>query len=96
MHVLIVAQQWAPERGIAQRRMQWMTNALIARGHSVAVLTAPPHYPLGDLLSDQPDHGPYSLSRGPSGELIWRERSARWARSRALAAGRCRKTRPIV
>ena len=72
MHVLIVAQQWAPERGIAQRRMQWMTNALIARGHSVAVLTAPPHYPLGDLLSDQPDHGPYSLSRGPSGELIWR------------------------
>ena len=72
MHVLIVAQQWAPERGIAQRRMQWMTNALIARGHSVAVLTAPPHYPFGTLLSDQPDHGPYSVSRGPSGELIWR------------------------
>lgn len=72
MHVLIVAQQWSPERGIAQRRMQWITNALIAHGHSVAVLTAPPHYPLGHLLSDQPDHGPYSVSRGPSGELIWR------------------------
>ncbi len=72
MHVLIVAQQWSPERGIAQRRMQWITNALIARGHTVAVLTAPPHYPFGKLLSDQPEHGPYSVSHGPSGELIWR------------------------
>lgn len=72
MHVLIVAQQWSPERGIAQRRMQWMTNALVARGHTVAILTAPPHYPFGQLLSDQPDHGPYSVSRGPSGEVIWR------------------------
>ncbi|MFT3942385.1 MAG: glycosyltransferase family 4 protein [Ancrocorticia sp.] len=72
MHVLIVAQQWSPERGIVQRRMQWITNALIARGHTVAVLTAPPHYPFGNLLSDQPEHGPYSVSRGPSGEVIWR------------------------
>lgn len=46
-----LAQQWSPERGIAQRRMQWTTNALIARGHSVAVLTAPPHYPDSGIYS---------------------------------------------
>ena len=72
MHVLIVAQQWAPERGIAQRRMQWITESLIVRGHTVSVVTSPPHHPSGHLLSESPEHRPYSVSSGRSGETVWR------------------------
>lgn len=54
MHVLFVAQQWEPEKGVPQRRGKWMVDQLTASGHTVSVVAPPPHYPSGTLLSPLP------------------------------------------
>lgn len=59
------------ERGIAQRRMQWMTNALIARG-ILSPSSRLPRTIRSAPYSQISPTGPHSVSRGPSGELIWR------------------------
>lgn len=55
MHILLVAQQWAPEKGVPQRRGQWMVSELVKAGHTVDIVAPPPHYPTGTLLSDAPE-----------------------------------------
>lgn len=72
MHILICSQQWYPEQGIAQRRLEWITRSLIEAGNTVSVITAPPHYPEGKLDSTAPEHQPGSRYVGPYGEDIWR------------------------
>ncbi|MCI7551494.1 MAG: glycosyltransferase family 4 protein [Actinomycetaceae bacterium] len=72
MHLLIITQQWAPEYGIPQLRGAWMVRELTQAGHTVSVVTAPPHYPTGRLLDTSPEYQPGAVAEGPSGELIYR------------------------
>ena len=72
MHVLIITQQWAPELGVPQLRGAWMVRALQQAGHSVSVVTAPPHYPTGKLSSPLPEHQAGAIALGANGELVYR------------------------
>lgn len=72
MHILVLSQQWAPEHGILQRRMTWLVEGLHRAGHTVSVVTAPPHYPSGKLLSSDPQYQPGVVAKGLSGETIYR------------------------
>lgn len=72
MHILIVAQQWTPERGVPQLRGAWFVEQLIQAGHSVDVITAPPHYPTGKLISQDPQVQAYAIAHGPAGETVYR------------------------
>lgn len=72
MHILFVAQQWWPEQGVPQRRMNWFVQGLRRRGHTIAVVTSPPHFPGGTLLSHEPEHQAGSVFEGPNGETIYR------------------------
>lgn len=72
MHVLVISQQWAPESGILQRRMNWLVGGLRSAGHEVSVVTSPPHYPTGTLLSTRPAHQAGARAKGDQGETIYR------------------------
>lgn len=72
MHIMIIAQQWAPEYGVPQLRGSWCAKQLIEAGHSVDVITAPPHYPNGQILSDDPEVQVGAVAVGDVGETIWR------------------------
>lgn len=72
MHILIIAQQWDPEEGTPQRRWSWLTRELIKAGNTVEVITPSPHYPVGESISDDPQHQPGAVALGRSGERIWR------------------------
>ena len=74
MHFLFIAQQWWPETGVPQRRMNWFVAGLRQRGHTVSVVTSPPHFPDGKLLSADPDHQAGAVTPGPNGETIYRTR----------------------
>lgn len=74
MHILFLAQQWAPEHGVPQRRGEWMVKTFIEAGYSVDVVAPPPHYPGGQLLSDAPEDQAGAVSHGASGETIYRSR----------------------
>lgn len=52
--------------------MNWLVEGLYKRGHTVSVVTSPPHSPNGKLLSTDPEHLKGSRSVGPNGELIYR------------------------
>lgn len=47
MRILLLSQHFAPEVTAARFRMQAFTEALVARGHEVDVLTAVPNHPRG-------------------------------------------------
>lgn len=72
MHILFISQQWWPEHGVTQHRMNWLVEGLHKRGHTVSVVTSPPHSPNGKLLSTDPEHLKGSRSVGPNEELIYR------------------------
>lgn len=74
MHILFISQQWWPERGVPQRRMNWLVAGLQSRGHTVSVVTSPPHFPGGKLMSTSPMHREGSVAAGPHGEKIYRTR----------------------
>ncbi len=73
-NILLIAQQWAPESGVPQRRGRWMVDQLIEAGHRVSVVAPPPHYPEGHLLSDAPKDQPGSASRQGRCEVLYRSR----------------------
>lgn len=52
MKILIISQYWAPENGVPQRRWSWLTGILKEQGHSVTVITPPPHYNRSPSLSE--------------------------------------------
>ncbi|MDY5589133.1 MAG: glycosyltransferase family 4 protein [Arcanobacterium sp.] len=72
MHIMIITQQWAPEFGIPQLRGAWFVQSLMTAGHTVDVITAPPHYPTGKLLSDDPAVQAGAVAIGENGERVWR------------------------
>lgn len=72
MHICICSQQWDPEVGVPQRRMNWLVEGLVQRGHSVCVVTSPPHYPKGKLAYKDKCYQPGSRSYGRNNELIYR------------------------
>ncbi|WP_282852892.1 glycosyltransferase family 4 protein [Gulosibacter sediminis] len=49
MRVLLLTHYFAPEDGAPQRRWGALTREFVERGHEVAVITPPPHYPSGKL-----------------------------------------------
>lgn len=46
MRVLVLRQNYPPERGALRHTREWAT-ALVRRGHQVTVVTGLPHYPIG-------------------------------------------------
>ncbi|OKL49487.1 hypothetical protein BSR29_00555 [Boudabousia liubingyangii] len=56
MHILFISQYWHPEQGVVQRRWQWLSEHLLKSGHRLTVITPPPHYPGGRLLSNEEKH----------------------------------------
>ena len=44
MRVLIVSQYWAPENGVPQRRLAWISEILVNAGHQVLVIAPPPNF----------------------------------------------------
>ncbi|MGI6786748.1 MAG: glycosyltransferase family 4 protein [Gleimia sp.] len=72
MRVLFITQQWEPERGVPQRRGRWMADTLMSRGHQVTVVSPPPHYPEGRLLSSLPEDQAGAVSVSQKGETIYR------------------------
>lgn len=81
MRALVFAQQWEPENGTPQRRWAQITQGLIQAGNEVDVITAPPHYPGGQLTSDDPSHAPGAVAIGSNGEQIFRSKFAPHGRS---------------
>ena len=53
MRILLLSHYWAPEVGAPQRRWNRLAEALISRGHELAVLAPAPHYPGGRLLQGE-------------------------------------------
>ncbi|MGV9182617.1 glycosyltransferase family 4 protein [Arcanobacterium canis] len=72
MHVLFVAQQWEPEKGVPQRRGKWMVNQLTAAGHTVSIVAPPPHYPSGTLLSTLPHDQSGAITRLGQRHVLYR------------------------
>ncbi|OKL48482.1 hypothetical protein BSR28_01955 [Boudabousia liubingyangii] len=56
MHILLITQYWHPEQGVVQRRWEWLSKAILEAGHTLTVVTPPPHYPGGKLTSDKQEH----------------------------------------
>lgn len=56
MRILLITQWWEPDEGPPQWRLRRFTDALLRAGHSVDVVTSPPHYPGGSLTSSDPLH----------------------------------------
>ncbi|WP_237564106.1 hypothetical protein [Actinomyces sp. 432] len=72
MRILLLTHYWAPETGAPQMRWGWLARGLVRRGHELAVLAPPPHYPTGRLLDADPRHAPGAVHRDPSGAMIHR------------------------
>ncbi|MDP9801704.1 glycosyltransferase involved in cell wall biosynthesis [Arcanobacterium wilhelmae] len=72
MHVLFVAQQWAPEKGVPQRRGRWMVDQLTNAGHTVSIVAPPPHYPTGTLLSTAREDQAGAVTRLGPREVLYR------------------------
>lgn len=72
LNILVISQQWEPEEGTPQRRWAHFVAGLVGSGHRVAVIAAPPHYPGGALISDNPQHAPGAVARGKNGEIVFR------------------------
>lgn len=49
MRILLLSHYFAPENGAPQRRWGALSREFVQRGHEVAVLTPPPHYPSGKV-----------------------------------------------
>lgn len=49
MRILPLSHYFAPDNGAPQRRWGALSREFVRRGHEVAVLTPPPHYPSGKV-----------------------------------------------
>lgn len=49
MHILFITTYFEPDSGAAAVRLSRLARGLSARGHTVAILTTMPHYPLGKI-----------------------------------------------
>ncbi len=59
MKILVVTHYYSPEYGAPQRRWRQLVREFRAAGHSVVVVTSPPHYPSGRLDSEMREkYGP--------------------------------------
>ena len=72
MRILLLSHYWAPEVGAPQRRWNRLAEALISRGHELAVLAPAPHYPGGRLLQGGGDHMAGSIRRDVTGAMVHR------------------------
>ena len=72
MRILLLTHYWAPEVGAPQRRWNRLAEALISRGHELAVLAPAPHYPGGHLLQGGQAHMPGSIRRDVTGAMVHR------------------------
>lgn len=71
-HVVLVTHHYAPERGAPQARWSELARHFAAAGVTLSVLTPPPHYPSGTLLTDNPLQQAGSSHRGEHGERVVR------------------------
>lgn len=74
MHILVISQQWLPEKGIAQQRLNDLTQTMRQHGHTVSIVTSPPHFPNGKLLSTLPQHQSKAYEKNEDGLDIYRTR----------------------
>lgn len=73
MQVLLLTHYFAPEDGAPQRRWGALTREFVERGHEVAVITPPPHYPSGKLAKHHRKHyGPGSHTTTEHGVEVFR------------------------
>ena len=72
MRILLLTHYWAPEVGAPQRRWNRLAEALISRGHELAVLAPAPHYPGGRLLPGGGAHVAGSIRRDVTGAMVHR------------------------
>lgn len=72
MRILLLTHYWAPETGAPQKRWRWIARGLVGRGHELAVLAPPPHYPAGRLFDADPRHAPGAACRDATGAMIHR------------------------
>ena len=72
MRILLLSHYWAPEVGAAQHRWSRLAEALISRGHELAVLAPAPHYPGGRLLQGGGAHMAGSIRRDVTGAMVHR------------------------
>lgn len=76
MRVLIVSQYWAPENGVPQRRLAWISEILVNAGHQVLVIAPPPNFSrkvnLRTWLRKQLFKPAKSIECGEKGEQILR------------------------
>ena len=72
MRILLLTHYWAPEVGAPQRRWNRLAEALISRGHELAVLAPAPHYPGGRLLPGGAAHVAGSIRRDVTGAMVHR------------------------
>lgn len=76
MRVLVFSQYWFPEKGVPQRRWQWLTRVLSEQGHEVLVISPPPHYSrnisIRDWIKGAGRRTSGHREKGPNGEMIVR------------------------
>ena len=72
MRILLLTHYWTPEVGAPQRRWNRLAEALISRGHELAVLAPAPHYPGGRLLQNGRAHVAGSIRRDVTGAVVHR------------------------
>ncbi|MDO5741451.1 MAG: glycosyltransferase family 4 protein [Vagococcus sp.] len=72
MHILILSQLWEPEEGVPQRRWSWLADTLIRAGHTVDVICPPPHYPGGQLMTDEPVYQAHNVQRVSKNMAVYR------------------------
>lgn len=71
MKILLVSLNFAPELTGIGKYSGEMVSGLIARGHEVSVVCAPPHYPTWQVQGDHTARG-YRTDRSLPGLTIWR------------------------
>lgn len=74
MRILLVTQWWEPDEGPPQWRLRRFVDAFRSAGHTVDVVTAPPHYPGGRLSSADPAHQPGAVEASAPGLTVYRTR----------------------
>lgn len=72
MHILVISQQWLPENGVVQQRLSDLATIIRQHGHTISVVTSPPHFPNGKLLSTLPQHQSKAHEKTEDGFDIYR------------------------
>ncbi|AZA12529.1 putative glycosyl transferase [Corynebacterium choanae] len=68
----MISQYWHPEQGVVQRRLAWILGDAARAGHHITAVVPPPHYPGGQLMSDDPRNQTGAVDRSTPHFTVYR------------------------